>query len=102
MENLGYQEQRKHPRKTCSIDAVCATWQGSFNGTIQNISYGGMFVRTDAALSPREDMSASLFPSVKRAPIRVSGQVVWCGPKGVGLRFTSQLSQELENMIASL
>lgn len=102
MENLGYQERRKHPRKACSIDAVCATWRGGFSGTIKDISYGGMFVQTEVTLSIREDISASLFPSAKRDPMRVDGQIAWCGPQGVGLRFTSGLSQELEKMIASL
>jgi len=102
MEKLGHQERRKHPRKACSMDAACATWRGGFSGTIKDISYGGMFVGTDAELSSREDVSASLFPSVRRDPMRVNGQIAWCGPRGVGLRFTSRLSQELEDMIASL
>ncbi len=96
------QERRKYPRKLCAIDMAGATWRGSFRGTIQNISYGGMFVETQADLSPRDEIAASVFASTKKDPIRINGEIVWSGPKGVGVRFTARPCQALEDKIASL
>ena len=102
LKDLEYLERRQHSRKTCSLDIDCATWKGLFDGTVKNISLGGMFVETDTVLSPGQEITANLSVPNHSKPIRITGKTMWNPRRGVGVQFTSQLSKELKKIIESL
>jgi hypothetical protein len=96
------QQRRKHPRKGCSMEIDCATWRGGFDGVVTDISLGGMFIETDSAVSPQEQITANLYPHGDADPIRITGQVVWTPRRGVGVKFTSSMTKDLKKIIDSL
>ncbi len=102
LANLQAEEKRRHARKLCAIDIDGASWRGRFNGMVQNISPGGMFIETDTTLSLREEITVSFFFANTPEPIRVGGEVVWTPRRGIGVRFTSPLSKKLQEVIESL
>ena len=102
LEQLQREERRQHPRKACSIDINFATWRGASSAKVNNISAGGMFIETDKELSPGEEITANLFLRNKPDPIKITAQIVWTPQRGVGVQFTSPLSEELRKLIESL
>ncbi len=102
LEDLMREERRRYRRRDCSMEIDCASWRGPFDGTVKDISLGGMFVETDTLLPPGEEITVSLFPSRNAEPIRITGQIIWSPRRGFGVRFTSPLSKHLKNIIEAL
>jgi len=105
LENWRRGERREHPRRLCSIAVDCPTWGGAFKGLVQDISAGGVFVlsiETDRAFSVGEQITVNFpAPSNRPEPVELPGEVVWSGPEGLGVKFTSE-REDLEAVLASL
>ena len=102
LEYLRHGDRRKYARKTSSIEVECEAWGDVFKGLVRDISAGGMFVRTNRELSVGDQKTVCfLSPSGNQEPMHITAEVVWTGPGGVGVRFTSATT-ELVKMIESL
>jgi hypothetical protein len=105
LENWRRRERRKHPRRLCSIAVDCPAWGGAFKGLVQDISAGGVFVlsiETDREFSVGQKITVNFPPPPNRQqPVELPGEVVWSGPEGIGVRFTSA-GNDLEEMLATL
>ena len=105
LENWRRGERREHPRRPCSIAVDCPTWGGAFKGLVQDISAGGVFVlsiETDREFSVGQHITVNFpAPSNRSEPVELPGEVVWSGPEGIGVRFTSE-GKDLEEALASL
>lgn len=101
LEDLRHQDRRKHSRKACSLAAYFATWEGSFQSFVRNISHGGMFIQTRRVLPAGQQITVSLPPPANRKEmIEVTGEIVWSVPEGLGIKFTS-VSKDLQEIIES-
>ena len=64
---------------------------GTFRNPIQDLSAGGIFLRTSRPLSPGTDIDVVLVSLRESKFIRLPGQVVWRGRKerhrGMGVKF---------------
>ena len=94
-------ERRKHRRVACSIPVKVGTWR-VFAEHIRNISEGGVFIKTSAAFTPGEHLELIFSLPNQNGPVRITGNVVWNSPEGVGLEFTQPLSQELMVVLDAL
>jgi type IV pilus assembly protein PilZ len=102
LEDMRHQDRREHPRKPCSLTAYFPTWEGSFESFVHNISRGGMFIQTRRVLPPGHQITVSLPPLPnKKEMMKVTGEIVWSVPEGLGIKFTS-VSDDLKDMIESL
>ena len=105
LENWRRGERREHPRRSCSIAVDCPTWGGAFKGLVRDISDGGVFVlsiETDRAFSVGQQITVNFpAPPNRPEPVELPGEVVWSGPEGIGVRFTSE-GKDLEEVLASL
>ncbi len=102
LEEIRHQDRREHPRKACSIAAYYATWEGSFESFVRNISHGGMFIQTRRVFPSGQQITVSLPPPPnKKEMIKVTGKIVWSVPEGLGIKFTS-VSQDLKEIMESL
>ena len=102
LENLWQGHRRNHPRKTCSMRITYFTKDWGFNDCIANISTGGVFIETDETFSVGEQMKLVFWPPNRKEPIKAEGQVVWSPPKGIGIKFPTLPSKDLEKMIEAL
>ncbi len=101
LEHLRQGERREHPRKPCSIEVTYTTEDRTFTDFIKNISMGGVFMQTSASLNVGQQISL-VFPfPTQEEPIRMTGQVVWKSPVGVGVKFI-ELSRGVREMIEAL
>ncbi len=102
LDYIRHGDRREHARKTLSIAVDCRTWGDAFRSLVRDISAGGMFIQTNRELSVGEQITVCFPPpSGREEPIEVTAEVVWTGPGGVGVKFTS-VSIKLEEMIDSL
>ena len=101
LQNWQEDERRKTPRKPFSLSVQYATEHEILTDFPRDVSSGGMFIETSAPLSVGQQITLTFSPPNQKEPIRVTAEVAWTGPGGVGVRFTSS-SKDLEKMIESL
>jgi len=102
LEELLDKDRREHARVPCSIPVSCATEAGAFKDLIRDISAGGAFIRTAEAFSPGEEITLALSFSNLKAPLKITGQIVWRTSQGIGVKFASPLSEDLREIEALL
>jgi Tfp pilus assembly protein PilZ len=101
LEELQQDDRRRDPRKGCSIAVTYATWR-IFTDFIKNISAGGVFIETSVPFARGENLTLMFSPPNQQEAVKITGQVVWSDPNGVGVKFTSPPSKELEEILESL
>jgi uncharacterized protein (TIGR02266 family) len=101
LENWRHGERRRARRKPFSLSVQYATEHEILTDFPRDISSGGMFIETSAPLSVGQQITLNFKPPKGKKPIKMTAQVVWTGPGGVGVKFTSA-SKELEAAIKSL
>ena len=79
-------ESRKHPRKPFSKSVLCAANNQILDGTSQNISPSGIFLKTKDKLRVGQTMILSL-PSKTKKGLKIRGKVVWSNHDGCGVKF---------------
>jgi Tfp pilus assembly protein PilZ len=81
-------DEREAPRKACTI-AVSFKAQGhSFQDTILDISAAGVFIKTDESLKVGQGITLRFsFPDAAEEDLDIEGEIVWRGPRGIGVKF---------------
>jgi Tfp pilus assembly protein PilZ len=95
------EDQRKHPRKPCSVVVEGASWDSAFNGCIKNVGGGGVFIETPSAFAVGEEITLTFSSPNHEEPIKIVGEIVWNVPHGIGVKFKSS-RQQVEAMTKSL
>jgi Tfp pilus assembly protein PilZ len=98
LQSWRHTDRRKAPRKPCSLTVHYAIEDQVMTQIIKNISTGGAFIETFAPLSVGQEITMTIWEE----PIETTGKIVWTGPRGVGVEFTSPPSEALKKMIESL
>ena len=91
-------EKRKHNRKTCEKTTFFATRDKLFEGSVKNISLGGVFVQSTDAFSPGEILTLAvpcesneegnkLKEPFEDEDIKMKCKVIWNNPEGFGIAF---------------
>jgi len=100
LNNLQPAERRREPRRPCFIPVTYKTSNRVFADYVRNISMGGVFIETSEPCMPGEDLTMMFSFPRQTVPIRTTGTVMWMGPQGVGVQFTSPC-HELSKMVDS-
>ncbi len=95
-------DRRKSPRKPCSLTVHYPIENQVLIEIIRNISKGGVFIETFAPLWVGQEITMTIWPTAHARTIETAGEVVWTGPEGVGVKFISPPSKDLEALIESL
>jgi hypothetical protein len=77
-------ERRRFRRTDCLAAIRCEVRGHHFGDTLRNISEGGGYLKTLHAFSVGEEVVLELPRDHEE---KVTGDVVWVGPEGIGLRF---------------
>lgn len=74
---------------------------GWVNGWMRNVGRDGAFVETEAKLPTRLplDIVAAVEENQKRRWLHLTGEVVWCDAKGVGVSFTDRDARAVDQLI---
>jgi hypothetical protein len=80
------EENRVHPRVSCSIPVDYATQDQAYRDFIRNISVGGAFIESrELHLGPEITVAFSLHDD--EASFKLRTEVAWIGKQGIGLKF---------------
>ena len=80
-------DKRKHHRKSCPAPIGFATLDKHHTAIIKNISDGGVFLDTIAAIHIGRDVAMKIRLTDDQEPIMIIGEVVWNSPRGLGVKF---------------
>jgi len=98
-EHKPSEDRRKHIRKICSISFSYQTEDNSYReGSILDISAGGMFIGTDDDLSVGQIITLNIKYLSIQEPFMVKGRVVSKKPSGIGVKFEG-LSQHHRDIL---
>ncbi|MCK5206259.1 MAG: PilZ domain-containing protein [Desulfobacterales bacterium] len=85
-------DSRKHPRKPYSKSVLYAANNQILEGTSQNISLSGIFIKTKEKLSVGQKVILSL-PSKIKKRLKIRGEVVWSTHEGFGVKFLKKMGE---------
>jgi uncharacterized protein (TIGR02266 family) len=94
---------RKNVRISCLISVDYADSERVFKDYIQDISAGGVFIKTRESFSMGEEIVLSMSLSGEGNAFKIPAEVVRKAPDGIGVRFkmTSQVQQAIiESFVA--
>jgi hypothetical protein len=81
------QAPRRHPRTACAVPTVLQNRNAKVRGVIQNASYGGVFVMCGDSFTTGQRLQLTIPLRKQQKLITRFGEVIWCDPNGVGIRF---------------
>ena len=101
VERMKKNGDRKDLRINCLISVDYSDADRFFKDYIQDISSGGVFIKTREAFSIGEEIVLSLSLANDENAFRIPAEVVRTSEEGIGVKFKIQ-SQVQEDIIASL
>jgi Tfp pilus assembly protein PilZ len=93
-------ERRAHTRKDCLINVNFKIRGQKFSSYILDISRCGAFIETTESFAAGLKMLLRFSSPEDRKPLNLIGEIVWCDPRGVGVKFhhlTKDQSRLLRN-----
>ncbi len=90
-------DQRAMPRRSCFIPVDYTTNDHDYHDFIQNMSDGGLFVETRAALTVGQQIALTFSLPHSNHQTRITGEIVWVGTDGFGVN----LHQPIEPAVTS-
>ena len=80
-------EQRKHHRVPISFQVTCVQDDAnSFEGVVQDVSFGGLFIETDRSLAFGTKLII-VAKGLAARELRLPAIVRWAEPHGLGVQF---------------
>jgi Tfp pilus assembly protein PilZ len=92
--STGWNDIRRHQRKSYSKSIRFAAKELIFEGFLKNISSAGVFIEADENFSAGQILTFEI-PLKGKQKAKVKGEVVWSSPDGFGVKFLSIDKQEL-------
>jgi hypothetical protein len=93
-------EKRRHQRKTCDREVSYTSPAAPYQGSIDNISAGGMLIRTVDPVAPGVELTLDFILSGER--IRARGEVVRLGNRSLGVEFLPEEKGRMASLIATI
>ena len=94
-------DQRKAPRKECSLTMYYTAEDHILTGTLKNISTCGLFIETITSARVGQKITMTFWPANQQEPIEAKGEIVRMAPGGIGVKFMTA-SKDLEEVLAAL
>ena len=92
-DSTGWNDIRRHQRKSYSKSVRIAAKELIFEGFLKNISSAGVFIEADENFSAGQILTFEI-PLKKNQKAKVKGKVVWSSPDGFGVKFLNIDKQE--------
>ena len=87
LEQHRHNERRKHPRKPAFIPVECSSPEACFTDFIQDISSGGVFIKTDGHFFVGQQITLTFTIPKKGEDVTVNGEVIRVNTQGIGVKF---------------
>jgi Tfp pilus assembly protein PilZ len=97
-ERLDYREDTRIP---CFLPVDYSTRDRVYQDFINNLSNGGVFIETAAALNVGQDISLIFtIPSLQKS-FKIAGKIIRTEEDGIGVRFNKKLTPYQKELITS-
>ena len=102
LEPWRHTDRRSHARKPCFLTVQFALGKQVLAEIVKNASTTGVLMHTFAPLRVGQEITMTIWPANLQGPVEARGEIVRTAKEGVGVRFESPPSDDLQKMIASL
>lgn len=92
-------DRRNHVRRTCSLKVGYATMDLSFIDFITDINCWGAFIQSDKKVPIGESISMTIPFHGDGQSIKIIGEVMWCSPQGMGVKFNMGVNTSILNKL---
>jgi Tfp pilus assembly protein PilZ len=80
-------DMRRHPRKSYEMLVLYATDHCFYEGSIKDISNGGIFIETNKDLYVGQTLTLAIPTRKPRKEVKLKGEIVRIEPHGLGIKF---------------
>ncbi|MGD2270559.1 MAG: PilZ domain-containing protein [Desulfobacterales bacterium] len=80
-------ERRGHSRKPCLMSVDYTVNNRDYRSFILDISAFGIFIETKNLFPPGQEMKMRFTVPTHSTPFKLTGEIVWCGTQGIGVKF---------------
>ncbi|MCP4687667.1 MAG: hypothetical protein GY859_06435 [Desulfobacterales bacterium] len=94
-------DKRASIRKSCFLSVDFVTQDRSYTSFIRSLGSGGVFIESREAFFPGDGIAMNFSLTNHPTPFKISGEIAWCGPEGIGVEFKSMGKYQSE-ILASL
>jgi len=95
-------DRRRAARKPCSMTVQFGIEEEILTEMIRDASTEGVFIESFAPLRIGQEIKMTIWPDNEEESVEITGEIIWAGSKGVGVKFTKPPSEELGRVIESL
>jgi hypothetical protein len=101
--HVSQQERRLHPRHVCRIKVYYLGQSSWYRGSIQNISEGGVYIRTLQQEKHSEGGAILMLVELRVLRDQIRGRIVRAGSDGIGVAFRTSEPEysELKALLAA-
>jgi Tfp pilus assembly protein PilZ len=91
-------EKRGHRRKSCLVGVGYSVKGRRYNSFILDISAFGVFIETREYFPVGAEIKMTFTIPDQKAPFQLSGEIVWSGMQGMGVKFRYLTQHQLETI----
>ena len=95
MENM--KDRRTYPRKRCLLSIDWSYASNVFTNEIENISLGGMFIKTNDFFEPNQEISLKILAPEKLKKVsNLKAKIIRIENTGIAVEFLKETSEQIE------
>ena len=91
---------RRYSRKSCMISTDYKVGGRSFEGFVLDVSPAGAFIEADEAFTAGQQIQLAFSLPNNPGQMNVSGEILWKGKLGIGLKFKDLSRQQIDLITA--
>jgi Tfp pilus assembly protein PilZ len=91
---------RGHPRKSCMISTNYKVGGRNFEGFVLDVSPAGAFIEAGEAFTAGQQIQLAFSLPNNPGQMNVSGEILWKGKLGIGLKFKDLSRQQIDLITA--
>ena len=102
LEAWQHKDSRGSPRKPCLLTVQFGIEEQMVTEIIRNASADGVFIESFAPLRVGQEITMTIWTTDREETVEITGEVVWAGSKGVGVRFTTPGGEVFGRVVESV
>jgi uncharacterized protein (TIGR02266 family) len=91
-------DERESPRKPCFLAVDYQAEDSTYTKNILDISTGGVFIETIEPIAAGQEITLNFAFPESQEPLKVSGEIIWRNPKGIGVKFVGITDQQVDRI----
>ncbi|MHA2315111.1 MAG: PilZ domain-containing protein [Candidatus Hermodarchaeia archaeon] len=93
---ISTKERRRQTREACTVLVDYTIKEQVYKDFILNITRGGALIATSRGFLPGEEVRLAFPDPISKEHCRITGEIVWEGPQGIGVKFKSIAVEDRE------